>query len=381
MILRACSTTRVLSLTGARGARSPRRVLRVAGRLRRPAQRAAGAAQPARRPHRRSPRLDDDLRRRLRRAGCAAGAAPPSGSTTAERTLLTAARAAAAADHARRRRRLRAARPGRPAARRRRQPDELQTVLRGLPHNVTTEMDLELWRLAQRIRADAEAAGDAARHLARPSSPRATTPARCRGAAARAGRVPRRVGHRAVAEIDLGLPRWSEDPTHILGVLANYLRLEDPALAPDALFARGAARGRGDDRRAAGAGTPARPAPRRGRPVRAAAGPGSWLGLREMPKYYLVIVLGAPRAPSIAAVGADLAERRPARRRRRRLLPRPRRGAPRPRRRATCARSWRERREAYDQELRRRQVPARAALGRHRARGRGTGPGRRRRAR
>ena len=34
------------------------------------------------------------------------------------------------------------------------QPGELQTVLRGLPHNVTTEMDLELWQLTQRIRAD-----------------------------------------------------------------------------------------------------------------------------------------------------------------------------------------------------------------------------------
>ena len=31
-------------------------------------------------------------------------------------------------------------------------------------------------------------------------------------------------GHRGVAEIDLGLPHWSEDPTHILGVLANYLQ-------------------------------------------------------------------------------------------------------------------------------------------------------------
>ena len=37
-------------------------------------------------------------------------------------------------------------------------PDELQVVLRGLPHNVTTEMDLDLWRLAARIRDDPEAA-------------------------------------------------------------------------------------------------------------------------------------------------------------------------------------------------------------------------------
>src|SRR3712207_9033398 len=43
-------------------------------------------------------------------------------------------------------------------------------------------------------------------------------------------------GHRAVAEIDLGLPRWSEDPAHVLGVLSNYLRLEDPERAPDVQF-------------------------------------------------------------------------------------------------------------------------------------------------
>ncbi|MFC7644410.1 hypothetical protein ACFQX6_29685 [Streptosporangium lutulentum] len=48
-------------------------------------------------------------------------------------------------------------------------------------------------------------------------------------------------GGRAVAEIDFGVPRWSEDPTHIIGVLANYLRLEDPAMSPAALFTRGAA--------------------------------------------------------------------------------------------------------------------------------------------
>ncbi|MGH2768191.1 MAG: hypothetical protein ACRDIF_04445, partial [Actinomycetota bacterium] len=35
----------------------------------------------------------------------------------------------------------------------------------------------------------------------------------------------RAYGHRGVAEIDVGLPRWGKDPTHILGVLANCLRL------------------------------------------------------------------------------------------------------------------------------------------------------------
>ena len=37
-------------------------------------------------------------------------------------------------------------------------PGELQSILRGLPHNVTTEMDLELWELTERLRDDHEAA-------------------------------------------------------------------------------------------------------------------------------------------------------------------------------------------------------------------------------
>jgi phosphohistidine swiveling domain-containing protein len=115
-------------------------------------------------------------------------------------------------------------------------PDELQKVLRGLPHNPTTEMDLSLWALAKRVRADPVAA----------KSVREILP----GTLAqdyRDGKLPstlqqglanflRIYGHRAIAEIDLGLPRWSEDPTHLLGMLANYLQVTDPALAPDVHF-------------------------------------------------------------------------------------------------------------------------------------------------
>ena len=49
-----------------------------------------------------------------------------------------------------------------------------------------------------------------------------------------------RYGHRAVAEIDLGMPRWSEEPDHILGMISNYLRVEDPEQAPDRQFRRAA---------------------------------------------------------------------------------------------------------------------------------------------
>ncbi|HWO60845.1 MAG TPA: PEP/pyruvate-binding domain-containing protein, partial [Umezawaea sp.] len=182
------------------------------------------------------------------------------------------------------------------------EPGDLQAVLRGLPHNVTTEMDLELWHLASAIRADEES-----------STAISTTPARDLAERYLDGRLPAvaqtglaeflgKWGHRAVAEIDLGLPRWSDDPTHLLGVLANYLRLDDPKLAPDAQFARGAAEAEATiDRLARKAGRV------RGRIVRFALGRARLLaGLREMPKYYLIVALGHVRA-QIGLVGAELA--------------------------------------------------------------------------
>ncbi|MEV0757725.1 PEP/pyruvate-binding domain-containing protein [Streptosporangium sp. NPDC050280] len=183
-------------------------------------------------------------------------------------------------------------------------PGELQTVLRGLPHNVTTEMDLALWRVAARIREDREAA-----------SLLLGTPAAELTERFRTGSLPGVVqkgltdflsvyGVRAVAEIDLGLPRWSEDPTHIIGVLANYLRLEDPALAPDALFATGAAEAALMIKTLSG-----RAGGLRGRFVRFALGRTRALaGLREMPKYAVVTALAAMRA-ELLAVGVELAAR------------------------------------------------------------------------
>ncbi len=183
-------------------------------------------------------------------------------------------------------------------------PGELQTVLRGLPHNVTTEMDLALWRLATRIREDRET-----------TSLLLGTPAAELAERFRAGSLPgvaqrgladflSLYGVRAVAEIDLGLPRWSEDPTHIVGVLANYLRLEDPALAPDALFAKGAAEAVLMIKTLSG-----RAGGLRGRFVRFALGRTRALaGLREMPKYAMVTALAAMRT-ELLAVGVELAAR------------------------------------------------------------------------
>src|SRR5690606_4251484 len=114
------------------------------------------------------------------------------------------------------------------------EPGELQTVLRGPPNNVTTEMDLALWRLSRTAAADPASAAVLRRRpaaeLARDRA--ALPPVLAEGLAAFLAEY----GHRAVAEIDLGMPRWRDEPEHILGVLANYLRLDDEDLAPDRQF-------------------------------------------------------------------------------------------------------------------------------------------------
>ncbi|MEH0939125.1 PEP/pyruvate-binding domain-containing protein [Micromonospora psammae] len=114
-------------------------------------------------------------------------------------------------------------------------PDEIHTVLGGMPHNVTIEMNLALWRLARD-------AGEHRRLLL-------DTPPRELAARYRHGTLPdiglaaflAAYGHRGAAEVDLGVPRWDEDPAPVFAVLANYLRVTDPRQAPDRRFAQAAA--------------------------------------------------------------------------------------------------------------------------------------------
>ena len=113
-------------------------------------------------------------------------------------------------------------------------------------------------------------------------------------------------GHRGVAEIDLGLPRWSEDPTYIMGVLANYLRLEDPRSAPDVQFGRATREAEEMvaelTRRATGRGR------LRGALVRFLLGRARELsGLREMPKFCIVLLLARVR-DLLWPVGEELAQ-------------------------------------------------------------------------
>jgi pyruvate,water dikinase len=101
------------------------------------------------------------------------------------------------------------------------------------------------------------------------------------------------------------MPRWSDDPTHILGVLANYLRLVDPGLAPDLQFSKAAHEAEEHvDRLAAAAGERSR---LRGALVRGALKRTRMLaGLRELPKYHIVEALAAVRG-QLAIIGTELA--------------------------------------------------------------------------
>ncbi|WP_282329670.1 PEP/pyruvate-binding domain-containing protein [Pseudarthrobacter sp. AL07] len=183
--------------------------------------------------------------------------------------------------------------------------DDLQVVLRGLPNNVTTEMDLELWRLAQVIKNDGgsrAAVSDRTPAELAEDFRAAQLPAVLQSGVAR---FLGQYGHRAVAEIDVGMPRWSDDPTHILGVLANYLRLEDSALAPDVQFSNAAEEADACvDRLVAEARSRGR---LRGIAVRAALRRARlFSGLRELPKYQLVVGLAEVRK-QLALAGAALA--------------------------------------------------------------------------
>jgi rifampicin phosphotransferase len=121
--------------------------------------------------------------------------------------------------------------------------EERDAVRRALPYNPTTQMDLALGALTARLRAD-----EASVQALYAQSPRQLA------AAYHEGALPaqlqqglaaflRAYGHRAVAEIDLGLPRWAEDPAYLLDVLANAFRLPPGGQAPpDAQFRAAAER-------------------------------------------------------------------------------------------------------------------------------------------
>jgi len=117
-------------------------------------------------------------------------------------------------------------------------PEALETM-RSLDGNVTTEMDLALWSAAEAIRADA-ASTDAV--LGAPAGEVAATylvgglPTVAQRAI---GRFLDAYGIRGVGEIDLGRPRWRDDPSGAIVSLQAYVALPADAAGPAADYAEG----------------------------------------------------------------------------------------------------------------------------------------------
>lgn len=189
-------------------------------------------------------------------------------------------------------------------------PDGSHMVMeltRGLPYNVTTEMDLALWDTAQVIQADPESAAefekrDAAALAAGYQA--GLLPTRAQTAV---DRFMQRYGMRGVAEIDIYRPRWRDQPLHIFQVLKSYLSFGEEDLSPAEVFRRGA-------ERAQAAGQQLISAFRRERFGWMKAHLARFLihrvrklgGLRETPKFTMVRFLGIVRAEIVRA-GEQLA--------------------------------------------------------------------------
>jgi rifampicin phosphotransferase len=116
--------------------------------------------------------------------------------------------------------------------------DLLFDLTRGLPHNVTTQMDLQLWETAREIKAD-----ETATKQFLSADTQTLVADYWKGKLPKASQVAiekflAQYGIRGVAEIDMGRQRWCENPSNLFQALKSYLQI-DPSAAPDVMFRKG----------------------------------------------------------------------------------------------------------------------------------------------
>ncbi|TRO51471.1 hypothetical protein E2P71_09030 [Candidatus Bathyarchaeota archaeon] len=181
--------------------------------------------------------------------------------------------------------------------------EDALNITRGLPYNVTTEMDLFLWEKTKKARADEESrkalesdvdelvAGYRQRSL----------PTVLQG---ELEDFLSKYGMRGVAEIDIGTKRWCDDPTHVIQLMQTYNMIDDPDREPDLVFERMAESAQASLDR-----------------IAEEAGKRGWLdrrlvrfftfrqrnlaGLRETPKFFIINVLFIARN-SLLEIGKKL---------------------------------------------------------------------------
>ena len=181
-------------------------------------------------------------------------------------------------------------------------------IYRGLPHNPTTEMDLDLWNAAQAIRGDPSSARLFEQQAPHDLAARYRTGGLPDEAMRVIGAFLERYGGRGLGEIDLGRSRWIEDPTHVIEVVSSFLQIADPQRAPDRVFSRSA---QSAEEAVASLAAAVRRAPGgwlKARLVRFFARRArALLGARESPKFFAVRMFAILRQ-ALLSVGEEYAQ-------------------------------------------------------------------------
>lgn len=173
--------------------------------------------------------------------------------------------------------------------------DDAFGILRGVPNNPTTEMDIALWFAARTIQQDAAVSAYFNEHGAVELAQQYLANGLPAVAQRNVAEFLRRYGMRGVSEIDLGRTRWRDEPVQVMQMIKNYLQIADPALAPDTVH-----RQRNIEAEEAVERIVAQVGDRLGAPAALAARATATLarkqmGLRELPKFLVIRMFGIAR--------------------------------------------------------------------------------------
>jgi rifampicin phosphotransferase len=184
--------------------------------------------------------------------------------------------------------------------------DLILELTRGLPHNPTTEMDLDLWRVAAAIQRSPDLMAEFRQY-----EPHELAARYQKGLLPEAGcrivdKFLDRYGGRGLGEIDLGRQRWREDPTHVFEILSSYIQIDNPDQAPDIVFGRGEAAAQAALERLCAGLRKTRGGWFKARAARIMVGRmRELMGARESPKFFAVRLFGEMRQ-SLLPAGAEL---------------------------------------------------------------------------
>ena len=115
--------------------------------------------------------------------------------------------------------------------------DDALNITRGLPNNVTTEMDLLLWEKTKKVKADEESKkalqGNVEEIVENFRNHKLPTILQTE-----LEDFLSKYGVRGVAEIDIGSKRWGDNPSNVFQIMQTYLMIDDPEREPDIVFSR-----------------------------------------------------------------------------------------------------------------------------------------------